>query len=147
MESFAAEALINADCSTVWDIITDEGNYTLWPSGIVWIEGEIGHGSTIRIRTANGGRRTLRVHVHQIPGQEMIWTGGMPLGLFTGVRTFTITAQDRMTHLHVREDFSGLLLPLVRKTTSGQGHFCTEYVNAVKARAEMFPWPLPEHGP
>ena len=43
------------------------------------------------------------------PGHRMVWTGGMPFGLFTGRRTFTLEAQDSglvefKMHLH----FSGL---------------------------------------
>lgn len=34
MEYFASEALINARAPTVWDVITDTGNFTVWESGI-----------------------------------------------------------------------------------------------------------------
>jgi hypothetical protein len=44
---------INARSSTVWDVITDAGNYTVWDSGITEIHGDIRNGGTIRIRTTS----------------------------------------------------------------------------------------------
>lgn len=79
MESFAAETLIDAACATVWDIITDQGNYTAWPPGILWIQDEFRHGRTIKIRTITSGRRTFRLRVHQVSGTVMTGTAGMPL--------------------------------------------------------------------
>lgn len=83
----------------MWDIITDAGNFTVWDSGITRIEGQVRNGATIRIRTLTGGNRTFRLRVQQIPGEVMTWTGGLPLGLFTGVRTLTLSPQNGKTHL------------------------------------------------
>ncbi len=44
---------------------------------------------------------------------RMVWVGGLPAGLFRGVRTFTLTPVDGGTELRMREEFSGPLLPLV----------------------------------
>ena len=78
MDSFEAEALINARPSIVWDVITDAGNYTVWDSGVTAIDGEIRNGGTIKIRTRNGGARVFRLKVAQIPGEVMTWTGDCP---------------------------------------------------------------------
>ena len=110
MKSFDAETLIHARNSTVWEIITDGGNYTVWDSGINRIDGELRNGGTIRVRTRTCGKRTFRLRVRQIPAKEMTWTGGVPLGLFKGVRTLTLTPHGGMTHLHVGVEFSGPLL-------------------------------------
>ncbi len=50
--------MIYARSSTVWDIITDAGNCTVWDSGITGIEGQVRNGATIRIRTRTGGKQT-----------------------------------------------------------------------------------------
>ena len=43
----------------------------------------------------------------------MTWRGGMPLGLFTGVRTYRLAPDgDGVTRFTMREEFSGPLLPL-----------------------------------
>lgn len=133
-----AEVLINARSSTVWDVITDGGNLTVWDSGITEIHGEIRNGGTIRIRTALGGNRMFRLRVEQLPGEVMTWTGGIPLGLFTGVRTFTLTSHGTMTHLRVREEFSGPLLSAIWKRMPDMEPALDAYVKAAKARAELF---------
>lgn len=137
MKSLDAETLINARNSTVWDIITDAGNYTVWDSGITNIQGELRDGGTIRIRTRTRGNRTLRLRVQQIAGEVMTWTGGIPLRLYKGVRTFTLSPQSGMTHLRVKEEFSGPLLGLKGKTMADTEQSLTDYVNAVKERAEL----------
>ncbi|MCU1517179.1 MAG: hypothetical protein JWQ75_1900 [Pseudarthrobacter sp.] len=60
MQPFESEEPVNARSSTVWGIITDGGNLTVWESGITWIGGEIRNGALIRIRTTRGGGRTYR---------------------------------------------------------------------------------------
>jgi hypothetical protein len=137
MKSVESETLINARSSTVWDIITDAGNYTVWDSGITRIRGELRNGGTIRIRTRTGGNRTFRLRVRQIPGEVMTWTGGLPLGLFTGVRTFTLDPRGGMTQLRVKEEFTGPLLGLIGKDMPDMRQAFTDYVNAVKERAEI----------
>ena len=55
VHSVEAEALIKARGSTVWDIITDTRNYTVWYSGITHVAGEVRNGGSIRIRTRAAG--------------------------------------------------------------------------------------------
>jgi hypothetical protein len=47
----ASEALINARLSTVWDVLTDSGNMTVWNSGVTEIDGDLRDGETVRIST------------------------------------------------------------------------------------------------
>lgn len=140
MQILEAEILINARSSTVWDIITDASNYTVWDSGITEIDGDVRNGGTIRIRTTSGKRR-YRLRVEQLPGEVMTWTRGLPLGLFKSVRTFTLSSQTAMTHLRVQEEASGPLAGLMRKTGQNMEESFTEYVTAVKERAELIGHP------
>ena len=142
MESSEAETLIHAGARTVWDIITDAGNYPVWDSGISDISGAICHNGRIRIRTRDGGKRTFRLLVRQIPGQLMTWSGGLPLGLLKVDRTFTLTDHAGMTHLTIRDTASGPLRRLVRKTTPGSAPPLTGYVEALKFRAELLSFHL-----
>ena len=142
MESSEAEALILAGTGTVWDIITDAGNYPVWDSGIAEVSGAISHGGQIRIRTRDGGKRTFRLRVHQIPGRHMTWGGRLPLGLLKVIRTFTVTDHTGITHLTVRDTASGPLRALVRKTQPGAEPALSSYVAAVKFRAELLSFHL-----
>ena len=136
--SVGAETLIKARSSTVWDVITDARNFTVWESGITHIRGELRNGGTIRIRTHTGGERTFRLRVQQMPGEVMTWTQGLPLGLLTGVRTFTLEPVGGMTHLLVREEFTGPLCGLLlREFASDTQQAFTDYVSAVRKRAEI----------
>jgi hypothetical protein len=137
MEYFASEALINARASTVWEVITDAGNLTVWESGITAIDGELRHGGTIRIKTTDAGERSLRLRVRQLPGEVMTWTSSLPLGLLRRVRTFTLSPQDGLTHLTVKEQVSGPLAGFPGNTRPDTGHTLNHYVNAVMNRAEL----------
>ena len=137
MKSYEAKRLITARKSTVWEIITDGGNYTVWDSGITHISGGLRNGGTIRVRSRTCGNRTFRLRVRQIPGEAMTWTGGLALGLFKGVCTFTLTSHGEKTLLHVRQDFSGPLLGLLWTTVPDTEWAIAGYVNAVKKRAEL----------
>ncbi|MDP9981298.1 hypothetical protein J2W14_000678 [Pseudarthrobacter oxydans] len=137
MKSFEAETVINARNSTVWDIITDGGNYPVWDSGITRIDGQLRSGGPIRVRTRTGGNRTFRLRVQQIPGEVMIWTGGLPWGLLKSVCTFTLTPHGGMTHLRVREEFTGPLLGPMWSTVPDLERAFADYVSAVKKRAEL----------
>ena len=137
MEYFAsADALINARASTVWDVITDGGNFTVWESGITAIDGDLSNGGTIRIKTTDGGRRR-RLRVQQIPGEVMTWTSGLPLGLLKRVRTFTLSPQAGLTHLTVKEEVSGPMTALLGNTGPDAARSLNDYVHAVSKRAEM----------
>ena len=137
LKSYESKTLINARKCTVWDIITDGGNYTVWNSGITHIDGELRHGGTIRVRTPSGGNRMFRIRVRQIPGEVMTWTGGMPFALFKSVRTFTLTPDGGKTLLHVRQDFAGPLQGLLWNAVPDIEKTFAEYLSAVKKRSEL----------
>lgn len=131
-----AEALVSARSSTVWDVITDARNFTVWESGITEITGELRNGGIIRVRTRTDGNRTCRIRVQQIPGEVMTWTAGSPLGLLTRVRTFTLEPHGGMTHLRVKDEFTGPLRGLLPKVPDTKPALI-DYVSAVKKRAEI----------
>ena len=137
MQSFESTALINARSSTVWDIITDAGNLTVWESGITWIDGELRNGGTIRIKALWGKERPIRVRVQQLPGQVMTWKAGTPLGLLTRTRTFILTPQEGLTRFRVTDEFRGPLVRLADGTVPDAGQGLNDYVDAVKKRAEL----------
>ena len=137
MQSFESAALINARSSTVWDIITDVGNFTVWESGITWIDGELRNGGTTRIKTLWRKERPIRVRVQQLPGQVMTWKAGTLLGLLTRTRTFTLTPQEGLTRFRVRDEFRGPLIWFTDGTVPDAGQGLNDYVDAVKKRAEL----------
>ncbi|UZX03044.1 hypothetical protein F8G81_10890 [Arthrobacter sp. CDRTa11] len=137
MQSFESEEPINARSSTVWDIITDAGNFTVWESGIIWIDGEVRNGALIRIRTTGGDRRTFHTRVQQMPGQIMIWKTGLLLGLLTWTRTYSLSPHAELTHLRVKDEFGGPLLRFASSAIPVSRQDLYSYVAAVRKRAEL----------
>jgi hypothetical protein len=71
------------------------------------------------------------------PGRRMVWSGGMPLGLFKGVRTFTISPQsDGVTTFTVREEYTGPLLPLIWRSMPDLEPSFRQFASGLKSRAE-----------
>gem|GEM_PF-4677703 len=62
-----------------------------------------------------------------------IW---MPLGLFTGVRTFTLEPAGTATRVHVREEYTGPMLPLIWRSMPDLGPSFRQFANGLKQRAE-----------
>ena len=71
------------------------------------------------------------------PGRKMTWEGGMPLGLFQGVRTFTLEPrEDGSTDFTLREEFSGPLLRFIGGSIPDMTQAFEDFVAGLKARAE-----------
>ena len=66
----------------------------------------------------------------------MIWTGGLPLGLFKGVRTFTLTAAGDGTHVEIVEEFTGPLLGLIWRTMPDLQPSFDQFAAGLKAEVE-----------
>ena len=137
MKRFAADSDVHASADTVWRVITSGDRYTQWDSGVTRIDGQIRDGRKITVVAAVGGDRAFPVRVSLAADRRsMTWTGGMPLGLFRGIRTFTLTPTATGTHLHLQEEFSGPLLGLIGRSMPDLGPSFTQFVNGVKAEAE-----------
>lgn len=109
MRSYEATAAIAASPETIWAILTDGPNLSEWDSGVVRVEGRIAPGEKIKVVSSANPKRAFPVRVTEfIPGERMTWTGGMPLGLFTGVRTYTLSPQaGGTTKFTMREEYTG----------------------------------------
>src|SRR3954467_8701647 len=115
MKSYESEATIDAGPDAIWAILTDAPAYCAWDSGVERVEGTIAPGETIKVHSEANPGRAFPVKVTEFrPGAHMTWSGGMPLGLFKGVRTFDLTpAGDGGTRFRMREEYTGPLLPLI----------------------------------
>jgi hypothetical protein len=139
MKSFEASSVINAAPDRVWTILTDGAHYADWDSGVVSVTGRVAPGETIRVVSGANPGRTFPVKVIEFnPGRSMVWSGGMPLGLFTGVRTFTLTpAGDGTTRFDLREEYSGPLLPMMWRSMPDLAPSFAQFASGLKRRAEQ----------
>ena len=138
MKSYEATSTIEASPDAVWAILTDAPAYAAWDSGVERVEGRIARGEKITVVSEANPGRAFPVKVTEFtPGQKMTWSGGMPLGLFKGVRTFTLSPQgDGTTKFIVREEYTGPLLPLIWRSMPDLGPSFEQFARGLKQRAE-----------
>lgn len=137
MKEYKASATINASPETVWSILTDAPAYPKWDPYCDKIEGRIAQGEKIKAYSKLSPGRAFPVKVTEFePGRKMTWQGGMPLGLFKGVRTFTLTPKSGATEFTLREVFSGPMLALIGKSLPDMTKPFEEFAAGLKSRAE-----------
>ena len=140
MKSYQSSATIAASPAAVWAVLTDAAAYPDWDSGVERVEGTIARDARIKVFSQVSPGRAFPVRVSELePEQRMIWRGGMPLGLFTGVRTFTLNAVDGGTEFAMREEFSGPLLTLIWRTMPDLQPSFDQFTAGLKQRAEAQP--------
>ncbi|GJM43090.1 MAG: hypothetical protein DHS20C20_33720 [Ardenticatenaceae bacterium] len=118
MRKYSATTTINAPAQTVWDILVNPAGYPEWDPGMVRVEGTLALGEKVKFFTKFSPDQAFAVKVTGFePGKKMVFTGGMPLGLFKSERTHTLTAvEGGQVVFHTEETFSGLLLPIFGRT-------------------------------
>jgi hypothetical protein len=137
MKSYEAASTINATPEAIWRVLVDAAGYSRWNSGVDSVEGTVGPGQTITVRSKAAPGRAFPVKVIEFaPGRRMVWSGGMPLGLFKGVRTFELTPDGGATRFTVREEYSGPLLPMIWRSMPDLGPSFAQFASGLKARAE-----------
>jgi hypothetical protein len=68
----------------------------------------------------------------------MTWEGGMPVGLFKGVRTFTLSPQaDGATRFTMREEYTGPFLPLIWRSMPDLGPSFQQFATGLKSRKRL----------
>ncbi len=138
MKEFTATTTIAAEPSLIWSILTDAPNYPAWDPTVDRIEGTIDAGNKITAYTKLSPNRAFPVVVSTFnPPHTMVWSGGMPLGLFRGERTFTLTPlENGRTKVTVTERFRGPLLPLIGRTLPDLNQAFAEFLAGLRQHAE-----------
>ncbi len=141
MKSYEASSSIEASPQAIWEILIDARAYPEWDSGVVEIEGRIAPGEKLKVVSEVNPGRAFRVKVSEFrPGQGMTWSGGMPLGLFSGVRRFELSSEaSGATRFTVREEYTGPLLPLIWRSMPDLGPSFRQFADGLKTRAEAGP--------
>ncbi len=139
---YEAAADIAAPTSAVWSALTAVDQYPNWDSGVLRVEGAVALGSKLKITSAVSPNRAFAAKVVELDPPtasgtgRMVWRGGMPLRLFTGQRTFTVTPRDGGVHVHVREEFSGPMLALIWRSMPDLQPSFDRFVAGLRAHVE-----------
>jgi uncharacterized protein YndB with AHSA1/START domain len=137
MAFYEATTTIDAKPDAVWKVLVDGSAWPTWDSGVNSVVGVIALGNKITIKAAVGGDRAFPVKVVTFDApNKLVFSGGMPFGLFRGVRTYTLTPQGAGTLFHMREEYTGAMLGAIWKSIPDLGPSFTQFVNGLKKRVE-----------
>ncbi len=135
--SYSASVSIAAPPSRVWELLVDAPGYRRWNNTVISIDGVIAAGRTIKLASAVDSGRTFVLKVAEMdPPHRMVWSGGMPMGLFTGTRTFVVEPVGKDSQFSMSEVYTGLLSGLIFKSIPDLNDSFKQFANSLKAAAE-----------
>jgi hypothetical protein len=139
MTTYSVKKTIAASADRVWELLTDAAGYPSWNPTIISLEGEIAVGKKIKLVSTVNPKRAFKLNVEEMrPPTRMVWADGMPLGLFKGVRTYTLSPKsDGQTDFEMVEIFSGLLEPIISKSIPDMTESFEEFAQSLKIVAEQ----------
>ena len=137
MKEFRSRIAIAAPAGAIWTILTDAPAYPSWNTTVNKVDGAIALGETVTVHAKISPGRAFPVKVTSFePGRKMVWSSGMPLGLFKGERTFTLTPRNGAVEFEMHEVFTGFLAPLLGKSIPDLQPAFDEFAAALKKKAE-----------
>jgi hypothetical protein len=139
MKEYVTTATIDASAETVWAILTDGPGYKDWNPEIIGIDGSmiLGARITAYVRLGNGAVRRVPQRITALDAPTyMQWTGGLPLGLFVGRRTFTVTQKGPAVEFRMHLAMSGPLAPLILKSVGDRQPEIDSFSAALKRQAK-----------
>ncbi len=138
MKTFSVSTIIQATPDVVWALLVDGAQWTAWNPTIEKVEGTIAPGGKLKVYTKLSPGRAFPVRVSEFaPPRRMVWTGGMPFGLFQGVRSYVLSPVSDGVEFAMREEFSGLMAPLITRSIPDLQPSFDEFAAALKRRAEQ----------
>jgi len=136
--SYRVARTIDAPTSVVWGLLTDAASYDDWNDAVLSLDGPIAEGETIELVSTASPKRTFKLKVSEMRApSRMVWSDGMPLGLFTGERTYDLAdLGDNRCEFTMVEEFSGPLAPLITKAIPDLTNSFTVFADGLKKAAE-----------
>lgn len=137
MKTYQTSIEIAAPAETVWHALTQKLKDDPTAFGILRLDGSLAKDAKIKLWSEVAPNRAFALTVAAFDApRKMIWRGGMPLGLFTGTRTFTLSAQGGRTSFHMQEVFTGLLSGMITKSIPDLTPSFIKFAETLKSKAE-----------
>jgi len=134
---FSSSALIEASPSDVWAVLVDLAAWPSWNTTVVSTQGQVDPGAKVAVTVTTNPGRAFPVRVTELDApRRMVWRGGMPLGLFTGTRTYTLAAEGGGTRFSMGEVYAGPMAGLVTRSIPDLQPSFDEFAACLKARVE-----------
>jgi hypothetical protein len=135
--AYSVAVSIGAPAQRAWDLLVDARGYKGWNVSVVSIDGPIESGRTIKLVSAVDPGRTFVLKVTAMdPPHRLVWTGGMPLGLFTGTRTFVIESAGAGCRSSMSEVYTGLMSGLIFKSIPDLNDSFKQFAESLKSASE-----------
>jgi hypothetical protein len=114
---------ISAPVERVWSLLVDFSAYPRWNPFVRSIEGTASAGESLRVviqSPGSGGMRFRPEVLACVPNRELRWKGRLWMaGFFDGEHYFKIEPRSEGVLFTQGEVFSGLLVPLFRRSLDG----------------------------
>jgi len=137
MRSYESTSTIAASPDDVWAALADAGSWPTWDSGVEAVEGTLAEGQKITIRSSAAPGRAFPVTVTAFePFRRLVFSGGMPLGLFRGERTYTLTPDGAGTVFRMREEYTGPMVGLIWRSMPDLQPSFDRFAAGLKQRVE-----------
>ena len=145
MREIRTEIQISAPIDNVWNILTEFNNWKDWNPTINRADGSASVGSklniTIRGKDGKDASNYQPVVLESNAPNSFRWRANMMADfVFKNDRVFVLTAKDGGTQLIHKEEFSGLMVPLMWSMLKGFVGPTLENMNqALKKKVESLP--------
>jgi uncharacterized protein YndB with AHSA1/START domain len=137
MRSYGADSSIDATPEKVWPVLIDVAGWPDWDSGVTKVDGRLTLGEKLTITVAANPGRTFPVKVEELSAPErMVFRGGMPLGLFTGRRTYTLMPEGTGTRFTMREEYTGPLAAVIFRSIPDLAPSFRRFAEGLRQRVE-----------
>lgn len=138
MTSYSVKRSIEAGPDVIWGLLTDASAYPDWNPAVLGIEGSIADGERIKLTSIVNPDREFKLNVSDVNApRSMVWSDGMPLGLFKGARTFSLTPQDDgTTEFFMEEVYTGLMAGMITKSIPDMTDSFNQFADGLKTAAE-----------
>jgi hypothetical protein len=138
MKPFTTRIDIQAPVDKIWRILTDLPRWAQWNSTVERTIGNVERGAKVAVFVRQSPGRAFSVRVTELDApRRMVWTGGIPLGLFRGTRVYELAAPAAAaTVFSMREDYTGPLAGLIGKSIPDLQPAFDEFAQCLKREAE-----------
>jgi hypothetical protein len=138
VKEFKASTSIQAPAEKIWAVLTNVSAWPEWDPNCDKVEGQAVLGNKLKVFTKLSPGRAFPVKVTEFsPNRKMTWTGGMPFGLFTGVRTYTLDSKSEgNVDFTMHEVYSGPMLGLIGKSIPDMNAAFEQFCSGLKMRSE-----------
>jgi len=122
---------IEAAPSIIWSLLTHARDFPSWNSTVISIDGNIGLGEKIRLKSTLDSTRTFKLKVKEfVPNEKLVWGDAM------GERTYTLEKNGDATVFTMSEKIGGAMFPLFANKIPSFDESFEQFTADLKRKAE-----------